>query len=550
MARTPLFGFVRRAMKMAQHAARPGAPSLDHLFERAERRAEQRLWKRREMLGVSGLALTSGGLWLAGCKAPGQPAAAPGTKAPSGGPRVAIVGGGVAGLNCANHLKKVGIASTVYEASDRTGGRMFTAKDLMGPDLFTELGGEFIDSTHEDIMGLVKEFNLELIDLHAPDGKVRRETFFFNGRHLTEAQVVRAMVPLCKQIAADYDELGEVVSFEVEGGGKTLDEMSITQYLDKIGAKGVIRELLDVAYLTEYGLDCGEQSSLNLIFLIDRDPGEDGFDMFGESDERYKVKGGNDRVVKELAARLPGQILTGHALEAVRTRGEGFTLTFQKGGVPTDVEADAVVLALPFTLLREVKVDVPMPDWKRKAIRELGYGLSAKVFAGTSRRPWRDLGFAGPVYSDEAYQLAWDNAQFQPGDASGLTLFSGAAAATEAGQGTAEEAARRLLPGIERTYPGTMKALTNKFSRFHWPTHPFTKAGYSCFKVGQWTTIAGAEGRPVGNLFFAGEHCSADYQGYMNGGAETGRVAAEGIMKVLSAPAKAASTTTARRAVA
>ena len=66
---------------------------------------------------------------------------------------------------------------------------MFTASDLMGPGLFTEIGGEFIDTTHEDIMGLVKEFNLELIDLHAPQAPaVRRETFFFNGRHLTEAQ--------------------------------------------------------------------------------------------------------------------------------------------------------------------------------------------------------------------------------------------------------------------------------------------------------------------------------------------------------------------------
>jgi len=536
-------------MKMAQHSARPGTPGLDDLFERRERRAEARMrqWPRREMLGTSALALTGG---LVGCQAPPSSTSAPASSAaPSGAPRVAIVGGGVAGLNCAHHLKKAGIASTIYEASERTGGRMYTATDLMGKGLNTEIGGEFIDSTHVDIMGLVKEFNLELIDLHAPETpKVHRETFFFNGKHLTEAHVVRAMVPLCKQIAADYDELGEVVNFENDGGAKTLDQMSITQYFDKIGAKGVIRELLDVAYLTEYGLDCGEQSALNLVFLIDRDPG-DGFDMFGESDERYKVKGGNDRVVHELAARLPGQIHTGHKLEAIRAKDRGFVLTFQKGGAPLDVEADVAVLTLPFTLLREVKVNVPLPDWKRKAINELGYGFSAKIFVGTNRRPWRDLGFGGPVYSDEPYQLAWDNAQFQPGDASGLTLFSGAARATEAGQGTAEEAARKLLPGIERTYPGTLKHLTGKFSRFHWPTHPFTKAGYSCFKVGQWTTIAGAEQRTVGNLYFAGEHCSVDYQGYMNGGAETGRVAAEGVIKALSA-AKATAVTSARRAIA
>ena len=558
MARSPLFGFVRRAMTMARHAAQPGAPSLDDLFERAERRAEARArtWSRREMLGTT--ALAAGGLWIAGCQSPQPPAssAPPGGSAPApsatpSGPRVAIVGGGVAGLNCAHHLKKAGITATIYEGSDRTGGRMFTAENLMGPGLFTEIGGEFIDTTHEDIMGLVKEFNLELIDLHAPQTPpVRRETFFFNGRHLTEAQVVRAMVPLCQRIEADYDELGDVVNFETDGGGKALDNMSITQYRDKIGARGVIRELLDVAYLTEYGLDCGEQSALHLVFLIDRDPREDGFDMFGESDERYKVRGGNDRIVKELANRLPGQIQTRHMLEAVRAKDRGFVLTFQTGGRALDVEADVAVLTLPFSILRDVKMELPLPDWKRKAINELGYGLSAKVFAGFNKRNWRELGYFGPVYSDEPYQLAWDNAQFQPGDAAGVTLFSGAAKAIEAGQGTAEDAARRLLPGFERTYPGSLQHLSNKYSRFHWPTHPFTKAGYSCFKVGQWTTIAGAEQRSVGNLHFAGEHCSYDFQGYMNGGAETGRVAAEEVIKTLSTAAKAASVAPARRAIA
>jgi monoamine oxidase len=408
----------------------------------------------------------------------------------------------------------------------------------MGDGLFTELGGEFIDSDHEDILGLMKEFNLETIDMfEQTTPRVKKDTYFFNGRHYNEAQVVRAMVPLCAKIAADYDELGDIVNFEQDGGARPLDQMSITQYLDRIGARGWIRELLDVAYLTEYGLDCSEQSALNLVFLIDRDPREDGFRMFGDSDERYKVRGGNDRIVKELATRLQGQMEVQHVLEAVRPNGQGFKLTFQTAaGRALDVDADVAVLTLPFTMLRDVKIDVPLPEWKRRAISELGYGANAKVFAGFKRRVWRDQGFFGPVYSDEQYQLAWDNGQFQPGDATGVTFYSGAQLAHDAGKGTAEEAARRVLPGFERTYPGATAQLSGKFSRFHWPTHPFTKAAYSCFKVGQWTTIAGAEQRSVGNLHFAGEHCSYDFQGYMNGGAETGRVAAEAVVKSLSVP--------------
>src|SRR5205823_7004901 len=39
-------------------------------------------------------------------------------------PRIAIVGGGIAGLNAALTLQDAGIAATVYEASSRVGGRM------------------------------------------------------------------------------------------------------------------------------------------------------------------------------------------------------------------------------------------------------------------------------------------------------------------------------------------------------------------------------------------------------------------------------------------
>jgi monoamine oxidase len=65
----------------------------------------------------------------------------------------------------------------------------------------------------------------------------------------------------------------------------------------------------------------------------------------------------------------------------------------------------------------------------------------------------------------------------------------------------------------------------------NWPSHPFTKCGYSAWRVGQYTTIAGSEMERVGNLFFAGEHTSYNFQGFMNGGAETGRRAAENILK-------------------
>jgi monoamine oxidase len=197
------------------------------------------------------------------------------------------------------------------------------------------------------------------------------------------------------------------------------------------------------------------------------------------------------------------------------------------------------VLAIPFTLLREVQMKVDLPPIKTKVIQELAYGMNAKVLVGFESRIWQRQGYSGATYSDELFQLAWDNSFMQPGTIGGLTLYSGGKLALDVGQGTAEEAAARLMPGIERAYPGATRLRNDKVSRFHWPTFAWTKGSYSVYKPGQWTTLAGAEGLPVGNLYFAGEHCSYDFQGYMNGAAQSGADTAEAVMGSLSG-AKAA----------
>ena len=534
MSRSPLFDSLRQALRIAALAAReqPGAPPIDELIDMAHSR---RRFMRESALATAGLA-------IAGCRpatptsgnaSPAAPAAA------GGGTRIAIVGGGMAGLNTAYKLQKAGLRATIYEGADRTGGRIFTATNLLGEGLTTELGGEFIDSSHAEMLALMEEFGLERLDTQEV-GALKPETYFVNGRHYTQAQAARAFVPLAKRILEDYDSMGEVVNYETEGGGSALDKMSIAQYFDKIGATGWMRELLDVAYVTEYGLDSPEQSALNFIFQIGTGDLKDPTSavLLGESDERYKIRGGNQRVVDELAKRLEPQIQRRHRLEAIRSRGNGYTLTFQTGNGSRDEEADLVVLAMPFTMLREIKIDVELPALKQKAIAELGYGANAKVLVGFKSRPWQKQGYTGATYSDEPFQLAWDNSFLQPPAEGGLTLYSGGKLALDAGQGSAEEAAARLMRGIERAYPGATKDRNGKVSRFHWPTFAWTKASYACYKPGQWTTIAGAEGLPVGNLFFAGEHCSYDFQGYMNGAAQTGADTAKLLMSRVSGSAR------------
>lgn len=522
-ARTPLFKSLRRLFGVSRLAnQRHGVPA-DELVEMPVRPA----LNRREFLRSAAVATAAvgAGSWLSGCATP---------KTGPNAPRIAIVGGGIAGLNAAYKLRKRGWLATIYEADKRTGGRMRTAKDLLNPGLTTELGGEFVDSGHEEMFTLAQEFRLKWLDMQtAGEEKFIREAYYFGGAHYSERQALEAFAPLAARMEADFKRAGEEINFETEGPAKELDNRSLADYFDDIGARGWFRKLLEVAFVTEFGRECSEQSALNLLTMISTDPSTNQLELFGESDERWKVVGGNQRIVDELATRLPDQVRLEHRLVAVTARDRGFTLTFDEGGRSHDVEADFVLLTLPFSMLREVDLRVPLPDWKRKAIAELGYGKNAKLMLGMKRRLWREQGHSGNIFSDEAFQLAWDNSRLQPGEAGGITCYSGGNACDELKNGNPGDHSGRMVAALEKPFPGISAEFNDQVARFHWPTHSFSKASYACYLPGQWTTIAGAEIKPVGRLFFAGEHCSLDFQGFMNGGAQTGKDAAQDLMKAL-----------------
>jgi monoamine oxidase len=192
-----------------------------------------------------------------------------------------------------------------------------------------------------------------------------------------------------------------------------------------------------------------------------------------------------------------------------------------------------VVCTLPFSVLKEVELQVALPQWKKNAIDNLGYGTNAKLFLGFSNRVWRNYGHSAYIFSNDAIQTGWDNSQLQEGTAAGFTVYQGGLKGLQLGNGTPQSQAGKFVAQLEQMWPGCAKVYTNVAERMQWPTYAFSKGSYACYKVGQYTTVRGAEIKPVGNLFFAGEHCSSYFQGFMNGAAETGRMAADGVLKAV-----------------
>jgi monoamine oxidase len=123
--------------------------------------------------------------------------------------------------------------------------------------------------------------------------------------------IVKAIEPHLTKIAADADRLPADLRDLHASPAKELDAMTMDVYLTSIGVTGWIRSLIDIAFVTEYGLEMNEQSALNLITLIGTDIFDGELKFFGESDERYVLirwTGSPTRIWPSSSAAISGGI--------------------------------------------------------------------------------------------------------------------------------------------------------------------------------------------------------------------------------------------------
>ena len=214
--RTPLFQILKRAIQVFQILKEKPGLSVAEILETgtAQNISRREFLKSAAVVGL-GLGATQ---FMTAC----NPLFSRQQKLTDR--KIVIIGAGMAGLNCALELEKYGYLANLYEAAKRSGGRMYTAHNLMGAGLTTEIGGEFIDSTHADILNLVKEFDLELIDT-AEDPL--SGSFFFDGQHRSLVEVVEAFIPLAERIKIDSAKSGETVNYQEHGNALEFDKMSM-----------------------------------------------------------------------------------------------------------------------------------------------------------------------------------------------------------------------------------------------------------------------------------------------------------------------------------
>jgi monoamine oxidase len=434
---------------------------------------------------------------------------------------VLIAGAGVAGLTAARELTRMGAAVTVIDARDRVGGRVFTAREPFLHGEHAEAGADLIDESQTEICRLIAEVGLRTAKiLRGGFASIRQD-----GRRRRVAGK-RGWQDLAKRLQPEVRAF--CVSEQRWDGGvaESLARESVAQWLDRIRAPKALKDV--AAGLRGFFLaDAGDLSLLALTdqFAEDGAPG---------SEKIFRIIGGNDRLPAALAKLLGPTLRLQTILRRVTQTRDGITAALESNGRVEEARFDYLVCAIPATTVRDVVFEPPLPDLQHQAMSIIRYGAATKTALQFDRAPWRKRGKPRAFGTALPIGAVWDGNEEQSGlRRSGTTARQGGILTLLAGGG-ASAATREMLAADgparivrELSWLDFTNTKLTAWTSLSWEHEPWSRGGYAFFDTQFPPPLRYWLARPFDRVFFAGEHTSLRWQGYMNGAVETGLRASE-----------------------
>jgi monoamine oxidase len=435
------------------------------------------------------------------------------------GVSVLVAGAGLAGLTAARELSLAGAAVIVVEARNRVGGRVWTIRDDFTNAQHADAGGDLIDDEHHEIRRLADDLDLKL-------ARILRGGF---GWVRTTASGRPTIVP--RRIAGRWDMLSRALEPVVEPYrlaeqrwdspiASDIARRSVSAWLEETKAPPDLR----TAATGLRGFFLADPDELSLIVLVD----VFGGDGSSWSRAQYRIEGGNDCLATALAKPLGSRLHLNTEILAISQRGSSVRVSVKNGSQSSQITCDYAIVTLPASILRRIPVNPSLPPLQHEAVARLKYGRGTKTLLQFSRRFWRAPGRPRAFGSALPFGAIMDANEQQRGPAGILALLAGGDASDATQEITARDGPSGLVAALD--FLGANRARLVGSRQVVWEHDPHARGGYAFFDPAFDPALREWLARPCGRLFFAGEHTSVKWQGYMNGAVESGRRAAFEVM--------------------
>lgn len=444
--------------------------------------------------------------------------------APARGP-VTVLGAGVAGLVAAYELERLGHQVEILEADDRIGGRVCTHRFGNGPDVpFAELGAMRIRADHELTMHYLTELGLrhdldEFRTLFADDHNL---VSVKDGEHLRVHEVATVLVSELADRLGDHRYRRDTLLFGAWLQA-CLSAVVPGQFHDLPAVSTELLDLVDRMDLAPYLRGDGSRMDLHAVVAAHPHIRSTAFrgrerlldDVLDETSyELFRVRGGMDRLIGRLAARIAAPIRLGHEVTGLSVRDDGVAVEVRYGDTTTVRHCEQVVCTIPFPVLRTLHLE-GFDDEKLDAVHETRYWPATKIALHCREPFWTEDGITGgasftgglvrqtyypPVEHDRSLGAAL------------LVSYTIGPDADEIGKLDPMTRHRLVMQEVSRMHPRLREPgmVLGSVSRV-WGEAPWSRGAATIRWAQDEATRRAQEwmaARPQGGLFFAGEHCS------------------------------------------
>jgi len=443
--------------------------------------------------------------------------------------RVAVIGGGFAGLAAATVLKNLQFSVTLFEARDNMGGRVESTSTFV-QNRILERGAELVGSNHTLWTFAAQHLGLGLSVITEEDeyiGERLREPIRISGHRLTPPEA-KNLYDLMKRAVGELTRQAGVVTDPynpwMTPDAAKLDKTTLESWIHGFTSDPLLRSVLEFEFSNNNAVATRAQSLLAVLTQIAGGGGND----YWEDTEVYRCENGNAALATGLAQRLTNgtPLATIHQPEIVTNINvdERKVSVVSKSGnssrPPLTTVCDFVVIAIPPTVWSSITFGgVTFP------IGPIQTGPAVKYLAETRNRYWLRQGDA-PSGVDNDMGMLWEGTDNQMG-ASGidLTVFAGGPSAAAIGKTPPDDYFRPRIEALLPGFKGSGGFVRSQFA--NWPNENFIRTGYSCPAPGQvMTLLVWMQQAIAGRIFLAGEHVSPPFFGYMEGALQSGLAAA------------------------
>lgn len=408
------------------------------------------------------------------------------------GARVAVLGAGLAGLAAATQLKTDGFDVTVFEARDRSGGRVWSETIVAGrkEPCVIERGAEFVLHGYTTMRRLLDLTGLSLVDTGM-------------------SYYVRALADTPDISTEDVVEAGRAAAAIARTYASPPSAEEVLQRLD--GSAHLVDALRGrIEISTAVAADQVSADTLEHIASFEPRPS-------------WRISGGNQELPKALASRLGSAVRFRETVHSVQDFGDKVVVETSSG----IAAFDAVVVAFPLSIVRDpYAVALPLPEWKTTALNRVLQGDAAKLHL-----PLRSAPATSAVMSTNGRFWTWTAADNSGSITPVLNSFMGSPGALDRAAGEEKDFgawishARDIRPDLDFSEGEAVVTV--------WRNDPLARGGYAAFAPGGGKEDSEMLERPVGNIFFAGEYADPDFTGLMEGALRSGERAAERISRAV-----------------